>query len=396
MVHKKQHIVVVGGGFGGVKTALELASDAHSRVTLISERPDFWYFPTLYQTATGGARKQSSIPLKSIFADKHVDLVIGQAKTLDRAAKSIILADGKSIPYDKVVLALGVVTNYFGIPGLQEFSFGIKSIAEAERLKRHLHRQLTDDRKPDLNYIVVGGGPTGIELAGNLGDYLRHIMKKHGIAERRIHIDLVESSPRLMPRMPRKVGRTVARRLRNIGVRLYLGKSVQGQTADTLTVSGKPLSSHTVVWTAGVANNSFFTENNFSLSSRKKVVVDEFLRAEPDVFVVGDNAETPYSGMAQTAVYDGEFVAHNFRKEIEGEPKLAYRPKEPIYVTPAGKRWAAVKWHKWYMYGWLGWFLREAGDVVGFNDIMPGPRAVEQWATTFAEEHLCPVCGHAS
>lgn len=396
MVHKKQHIIVVGGGFGGVKTALELASDAHSRVTLISERSDFWYFPTLYQTATGGARKQSSIPLKSIFAGKHVDLVTGHAKTLDRAAKSITLTDGKSITYDKLVLAMGVVTNYFGIPGLQEFSFGIKSIAEAERLKQHLHRQLTDDRKPDLNYIVVGGGPTGIELAGNLGDYLRHIMKKHGIAERRIHIDLVESSPRLMPRMPRKVGRTIARRLRKLGIRLYLGKAVQGQTADTLTVSGKPLSSHTVVWTAGVANNPFFSENNFSLSPRKKVVVDEFLRAEPDIFVVGDNAETPYSGMAQTAVYDGEFVAHNFQKEAESEPKLAYRPKEPIYVTPAGKRWAAVKWHKWYMYGWLGWFLREAGDVVGFNDIMPGPRAVEQWATTFAEEHLCPVCGHTS
>jgi NADH dehydrogenase len=390
----KQHIVVVGGGFGGVKTALELSKQAEDyTVTLVSDRPDFWYYPTLYQTATGGSRNQSSIPLKELFEDKKVKFVHGTAKTLDRTAKTVTLADGKALQYDKLVLALGVVTNYFGIPGLQEFSYGIKSIAEAEELKQHLHKQLIDERKPDLNYVVVGGGPTGIELAGNLGGYIRSIMKKHGIRDRKVHIDLVEAAPRLMPRMPKKVSRTIARRLRKLGVRLYLGKTVEGQTADALTVSGKPITSHTVIWTAGVANHPFFSENGFVLSPRKKVVVDEFLRAEKDIFVVGDNAETSYSGMAQTAVYDAEFVTHNLGKEAEDEPKLAYRPKKPAYVTPAGPNWAAVAWGKLYLYGWLGWFLREAGDVVGFSDIMPAPQALAQWATTFEEEHLCQTCG---
>jgi NADH dehydrogenase FAD-containing subunit len=122
-------------------------------------------------------------------------------------------------------------------------------------------------------------------------------------------------------------------------------------------------------------------------------VVDEFLRAEKDIFVIGDNAETMYSGMAQTAVYDAEFVALNFVKELEGEPKLAYRPKKPVYVTPAGPRWAAVEWGSVHLYGKLGWFLREAGDFVAFTDIEPLPEAAAQWAHTLQDQHLCDVCG---
>jgi NADH dehydrogenase len=391
---QKQHIVIVGGGFGGVKTALELAKHPHQfDVTLVSDRPDFWYFPTLYHTATGGTRAQSSIPLKFLLKNTNIKFVEGKAHTLDRETKTLKLEDGASVPYDKLVMALGVVTNYFGIPGLPEFSYGIKSVGEAEELKRWLHRQIMDQGKPDLNYIIVGGGATGIELAGSIGTYLKFIMKQHGIRERKIHVDLVENAPHLMPRMPRSVGRAIERRLRHLGVKLYLGKAVQGETADELTVSGKPIRSHTVIWTAGQANNPFFTQNNFAISMRKKVVVDEFLRAEKDIFVVGDNAETMYSGMAQTAVYDAEFVAHNFYKEAQSEPKLAYRPKKPVYVTPAGPRWAAVEWGKTHLYGKLGWFLREAGDFVAFTDIEPLPEAAVQWAHTLQDQHLCDVCG---
>jgi len=392
-----QHIVVVGGGFGGVKTALELAAHPDKfNVTLVSERDDFWYFPTLYHTATGGYRGQSSIPLKKLLHGKHVKIVRGKLTGLDRAAKTLSLEDKTVLAYDRVVLALGVVTNYFGIPGLPEFSFGIKSITEAEDLKRHLHQQITDERKPDLNYVVVGGGPTGIETAGALGLYIREIMKHHGVRDRKVHVDLVEGAPHLMPRMPKSVGRAIERRLRSLGVKLYLGQAVQGETADELTVGGKPIRSHTVIWTAGQANNPFFSDGSFALSPRKKVVVDEFLRAEKDIFVIGDNAETQYSGMAQTAVYDAEFVAHNFVKEASGEPKLAYRPKKPIYVTPAGPRWAAVEWGNVHLYGWLGWFLREAGDVKGFWDVEPLPNALLQWAHTLQHQDLCSTCGAAS
>lgn len=394
----KQNIVIVGGGFGGVKTALELSKDERFQITVVADRPDFWYFPTMYRTATGGDRDQSSIPLSRLFYGKqNITFVEAKLTALDKAAKTITVEAGKKkqqLTYDKLVLALGVVTNYFGIPGLAEFSFGIKSIPEVERLKKHLHEQLMDQHKPDLNYVVVGGGPTGIELAGALPGYLKDVIEKHGLEPRKIHIDLVEGAPHLMPRLPRRVGRAIERRLRHLGVKLYLGKAVQGQTAEELTVSGKPIRSHTVIWTAGMANNPFFgPDSGFELSPRKKVVVDEFLRAGKDIFVIGDNAETPFSGMAQTAVYDGEFIAHNFVKELDGEPKLAYRPKQPVYVTPAGPRWASVQWGKLKFEGWRGWFLREAADFVAFTDIEPLPNAALQWGHGLEREDLCATCG---
>ncbi len=394
---QKQHIVVVGGGFGGVKTVLDLAK--HSKlfdITLVSDRPDFWYFPTLYHTATGGTRAQSSIPITHLLKNTAVKFIESKALSVDRATKTLVLSNDTTLQYDKLVMALGVVTNYFGIPGLQEFSYGIKSIAEAEELKQHLHKQIVDEGKPDLNYVVVGGGPTGIELAGALGQYMEFIMKHHGITGRKMHIDLVEGNKHLMPRMPKSVSIAIERRLRKLGVKLYLGKAVQGETADALTVSGKPIRSHTVIWTAGQANNPFFADNNFQISEHRKVVVDEFLRAEKDIFVIGDNADTKYSGMAQTAIYDAEFVAHNFLKEAEGEPKLAYRPKKPVYVMPAGPRWSAVEWGNVHLYGKLGWFLREAGDFVAFTDIEPMPIAAFQWAHVLQEQHLCNVCGALS
>ncbi|MCA9327788.1 hypothetical protein KDA14_04640, partial [Candidatus Saccharibacteria bacterium] len=115
-----------------------------------------------------------------------------------------------------------------------------------------------------------------------------------------------------------------------------------------------------------------------------------------DIFVIGDNAETPYSGMAQTAIYDADFVVHNLRFEYEGRPKLAYRPKEPVYITPVGEGWASVLWGDFHFNGRLGWWLRNIADFKAFWDIEPLTDAAEQWATTYEEEHLCPVCGNPS
>lgn len=396
--HPKQKVVIAGGGFGGVRAAIEMGRLDFLDVTLISDSDMFTYYPTLYLTATGGSDAQSSILLAHIFADDPVRVIIGKAVSVDRAAKTLRLKDGTNVPYDKLVMSLGVVTNYFGIPGLQENSYGIKSIEEAERLKRHLHAQLIAEHEPDLNYVIVGGGPTGIELAGELATYVRDIMKKHQVHHRAVHIDLVEMMPHLMPRLPRPVGRTIERRLRKLGVKLYLNSKVEGASGDALTVSGKPIRSHTIVWTAGVANNPFFSENGFNLSNRKKVVVDEFLRADgsKDIFVIGDNAETPYSGMAQTALHDAEFIAQNFRFEHENRPKLAYRSKEPVYVTPVGRRWASVLWGDLHLHGRAGWLLRNAADVKAFSEVLSAKDAVVQWSTGEERQELCPICGTVS
>lgn len=391
----KEKVLIVGGGFGGVKAALELAEDKHFKVTLLSDETEFRYYPTLYHTATGGKKANSSISLKELFKDKDVELIQGTATTIDRKFKTIATKEGKSLPYDSLILGLGVVTNYFGIPGLPEYSFSIKSQSEAQRFKEHLHKQLTDERRPDLHYVIVGAGPTGIELAGALPEYLKLIMKKHGVKNRKVHIDLIEAMPRLLPRMPKRTSRVVRRRLRKLGIRLYLGKTVQGQTADELTVSGKPIRSHTVVWTAGVTNHPFFKENNFVMMGRGKVGVDTYLQAEENIFVIGDNANTPYSGLAQTALLDGEFVAKNLRRRARGKDMKSYTAKRPITVIPAGPHWAAVNWGKFQFFGHVGWLLREAADLIGFHDLQPWPKAVRQYLTEFELEDGCDICARA-
>lgn len=393
---KKQQVVIVGGGFGGIKAALELSEDERFKITLISDRDTFRYYPTLYHTATGGLQRQSSIPLDELFEDKKITTVLGEAVSIDRKTRMVALKDGRTYSYDAVILGLGVVTNYFGIPGMQEFSFSIKSIEEIARFKNQVHQQLIDDGKPDPHYVIVGAGPTGIELAGELPQYIREVMAKHDIRHRAVHVDLIEAAPRLLPRFPKDTSRLITRRLRRLGVKIYTGQAVQGLAADSLTVNGKPIRSHTVVWTAGVTNHPFFKENGFALNSRGKVTTDMYLQAEDNVYVIGDNANTPYSGMAQTALYDGAYVARNLIRKADGKDPKGYGVKKPITVIPVGEKWAAVLWGQTRIYGWLGWVLRQAGDYVGFHDYQPWWKAGKQWLTEFGEEESCAVCLEAA
>lgn len=388
----KKKILIVGGGFAGVKTALELSGDEHASITLLTDHDDFRYYPTLYHTATGGKRAGSAVPYKDIFEGKGLTLLIGKAKTLDRKAKTITTEDGAVLEFDILVLGLGVITNYFGIPGLAEQSYSIKSSEEALRFKKHLHDQLTDDAQPDLNYLIVGAGPTGIELAGMLPRYVKHIMKNHGVKERKINVRLIEAAPRLLPRMPKTTSRLVKWRLKRLGVKIHLGKVVQGQTADSLLVDGKPMKSHTVVWTAGVTNNPFFGENHFVLMPRGKVAVDVYLQAEENIFVLGDNANTPYSGLAFTAVKDGAFVGKNIERLLRSKTMKPYKPKIPASVIPVGKNWAVLNYKKLQIHGYLGWLLRGAADFIAFKDLESWPKAAHQWGEDQKEEETCPHC----
>lgn len=392
MVNQKTRVLIVGGGFGGIKAALELSKGNHHDITLLSDKPIFQFFPTLYHTATGGASAESSLAINSILEGKKITFKEGVAKTLDRKKKVITTEDGQTYHFDVLIVALGSVLNYFGIQGIADYAYNIKTPEAARKFKNHLHSQLTDLKAPDLNYVIVGGGPTGIELAGSLKGYMTAVAKAHGIQHRAIHVDLVEAAPQLLSRMPKAMSRAIAKRLRRLGVKLYLGKMVGGETADMLMVDGKPIQSHTVVWTAGVTNHPFFRENNFKLNERGKVVVDEYLQAEPDIYVIGDNADTKFSGMAQTALYDGTFVGRNLNRQAKGLLMDRYKPKEPIYVIPVGPGWAAVLWGKKQFYGWFGWVLRSLADLRGFKDYEPWWKAGEQWMTEFETEEDCPEC----
>lgn len=391
----KHSIVIVGGGFGGIKAALELSHDRRFDITLISDHDDFRVYPTLFHVSTGGSRKVASIPLSEVFSGKRVKVVVDSVATMDKEKRTVTTKTGRTFSYEAVIFGLGVMTNYFGISGLPEFSYGIKTLTDAEELKAHLHEQICGKREYDLNYVVVGGGPTGVELAGALPHYIKTIAKHQGLKKRKIHVDLIEAAPRLVPRMPKDISRAITRNLRKQGVKIYTKTAVQAQTADALMVNNKPIRSHTVIWTAGVANNPFFKEQDFQLTRAGKVRVDQFLQAEPGIYVIGDNADTPYSGMAQTALYDGKFVAQNLERITSGIAPQPYRAKKPIYVLPAGPKWAAVLWGKVRIYGWLGWVLRSFADLLLYHDYLPVDKATMRWTAMNDQEDHCPYCGNS-
>jgi NADH dehydrogenase len=388
----KNNLVIVGGGFGGIKLALLMADDKRFRVTLVTKRPTFRYYPTLYRTATGGKRMISSIPLEEIFREKKINIIQDVVTYIDRTKHEITTRVGHTIGYHTIVFAMGVETNYFGIKGLKDLSFNIKTTTGAEELKKHIHEQLIEKQKPDLNYVVIGGGPTGVELAGALPFYIKEVIKKHGLKDTRFHVDLIEAAPRLLPRMPKDISWQVKRRFKRIGVKLYLGTAVQAQTADALMLHDKAIRSHTVIWTAGVMNNRFFEKNKFQLTPQGKVRVNHYLQSEPGVFVIGDNADTPYSGMAQTALHDASYVAYYLKSMANQEQPNPYYAKKPIYVFPAGPNWAAVLWGKFRIYGRLGSILRSLADLVAYHDFEPWHLATKRWMAIDEDEDNCGIC----
>ena len=375
-------VTIVGGGFGGVKTALELAKSKNNRITLISDKEDFQYFPALYGTATGKSHLQSWVSLGTIFGDvPNVDVVLDSIASVDPAKKRLKAVSGNTYDYEHLVLALGAVTTYFGIKGLDHYSYGIKSEAEIRKLKHHLYKELGEKKQLDKNYVIVGGGPTGVELASALGSYIERLRKHYRLPDRKVNISLVEASPRLLPRMHPSTSAKVKRRLEKIGVNVELDKKVESATAEGLIVSGKPLRSHTIIWTSGVANHPFYQANakHFSFTKNGKIEVNDYLRTKDGIYVIGDNAATPFSGLAQTALHDALFVSGNFKRRQKNVPLKKYKAVMPPVVVPVGENWAVFEWRKLRLSGWLASLLRRAADVIGYRDILPLGWALGAW-----------------
>jgi len=389
---KKHRVVIIGGGFGGVKAALELAGDSSFAVTLISNHSDFFVYSMLYRVATGGTIEIASVPLDEIFAHGSITIVQQTVTRIDRKNSEVQTNKGQKFSYDSLVCALGSVDNYYGIPGLEQYAFGVRTPNAAKILNNHLHKQLTQSKQVDDNYIVVGGGPTGVELAGALPAYINKLCRQHGLLETKIKVTLVESNARLLPAMPRDISFTVKRRLKKLRVKVLTRKTVDAQTPEGVMIDDKLLKSKTVIWTAGAKNNPIFEIENFKISSRHKVQVDQFLQAEPNIYVIGDNADTTYSGMAQTALYDGVYIAKNLKRSASGKARLAYKPKKPIYVVPAGAHWAAVLWGKFRIYGVFGWWLRRLADFIAYHDYEPWYAALERWLAEARDNEECRIC----
>jgi NADH dehydrogenase len=383
------NITIVGGGFGGIKAALELAKDPVNRITLISDKPDFQYYPALYSAATGHSHLESWVPLGEIFADrKSIHVSLDTITAIDSSAKKLTGASGKEYTYEKCILALGTVTTYFGIEGLNTFAYGIKSANEIKRVKQHLYTDIAEKGATDKHYVVIGAGPTGVELAAALGSYLKHLCAQYSVAEGALQIDLIEAAPRILPKMHEKASARVQRRLEKLGVSVQVGKSVESATADEVMVSGQPIKSQTVIWTSGVANHPFYNANasQFTISPKGRVTVDEYMLAAPDVYVIGDNAATPFTGLAQTALHDALFVSHNLLREARALPLKKYKAVMPPVVVPVGDNWAVFEWRKLRLYGRVASWIRRAADFIGYSDMLPLGQALGVWHATMIME----------
>lgn len=390
------NITIVGGGFGGIKAALELSEDASNQITLITDKPDFQYYPALYSAATGHSHLESWVPLGTIFSGKHnIHVHIDSIVSIDPKAKTLKGTSGVVYNFERCILALGTVTTYFGIQGLETYAYGIKSAAEIKRLKQHIYVDIAENHKADKHYIIVGAGPTGVELAAALGSYLARMCEHYGVKNPKLQIDLIEAAPRVLPRMSEKASRRVQKRLESLGVNVQTGKTVESASENDLMVSGNSIDSRTVIWTSGVANHPFYKNNekHFEFSKNGRIVVDEYMQAAKNVYVIGDNAATQFTGLAQTALHDALFVAGNLKRQARHQTLKKYKAVMPPVVVPVGENWAVFEWRGLRLYGWVASLLRRAADFIGYSDMLPLGQALGVWraSTVMEDDYFTPT-----
>lgn len=387
-------VLIIGGGFGGIRAALALEkqhlSDLH--ITLVSDRPHFEYHATLYRVVTGRSPLEACIPLSSIFSGKKVDVVRDRIRSVDPAAQIAHGASGSHYAYDFIVLALGSETSYPDIPGLRELSFGFKSVNEALRLKNHIRdmfascrladKTSTDQKSCAVHFVVVGGGLSGVELAGELALYAKTLATEYDVDQSLVAIDLVEAMKRILPSMPETVAQKAERRLRALGITIHTDRAIIAERPDEVVLNDMRLKTKTVIWTAGTRPHRLYSSiPGLSFGRNRKVIVDETLRAtgQERIFVIGDAAETPYSGMAQTAIQDALSVARSIPKLIRNELPDTSATRRPAYIIPVGSGWAIAVFGRFVISGRAGWWLRRLTDFVIFLIHLPIRKSIATW-----------------
>lgn len=415
-------IVILGGGFGGVSTALNLAklNLPEFEIKLISDKPHFEYHAALYRVVTGRSPLEVCVPLEQIFAPyrdqknkqkEKIEIISDRINKIDLAGKILTGQSGSRYTFDYLVIALGSETSYFGISGLPEFSFGFKSIAEALKLKAHLHELFQscaagtatgDDKVCGAHLVVVGGGASGVELAGELAIYGRRLAEKHGLEPALVTVDLIEAAPRLLPALPAPVSERVKARLHGLGVNVFLNRVLKREEVNSIELGDMTIRSKTIIWTAGVKTHSLLAGvPGLRFDKKGRVLVDGALRpmlaldgtsSIPNVFVVGDCAATKYSGLASTAARDGAHVARAFQALALGQAVRVYRPEVPFSSIPVGPDWAATVLGSLTLYGYLGWIFRRLADFRYFISILPFRQALLAFGETHVLSESCPVC----
>lgn len=374
------NIVVVGGGFAGVKAAIELSKRHVGKITLISDEPYFLHHATLYATATGKSMAESVIPLKNIFDYYPNVTVVEDTMTNIDHHRRLIIGKKKQYSYDKAVIAIGSVTTYFGIKGMSDHAFGIKSLEEIKNFHNHIHEEVVD-KKLDKEFFIIGAGPTGVELAGALCEYLKTIIRINGLKNSRATVTLVEAAPRILPRSSKTAANKVMARLKAMGIKVLVNHKVEALDDDYILIDGKKIKTTTAVWTSGVANNPFFAAqgDTFHLAPNGRVIVNDYLEAIKDVYVLGDNNAVSNSGLAWPAIDQAKFIGKHLARVSTKQPFRKYFPRKFITGVPVGDDWGYVEHLGIYAAGKTGAAIRRWMELVGYQQLVPKRVARDLW-----------------
>ncbi len=363
----KTKVLIIGGGFAGVKTALELSDNHDFEVSLMSPRTNFEYHGAMYRSATGRSPLEVVVPLREIFENKkNVTHVLDSMAELRVQTREVEGGSGRVYDYDILVIAVGYEVNYFGIEGMALHAETMYDIQQAIKLRHALvgaFRNATPETTVNVN--VIGAGPTGVEVVSDISNFANLVAGRHGLKNLNVKARLIEASNRVLPIMSEESSKMALARLEELDVEVLLGTSVTRCNEASVVTSSGEFESDVTIWTAGNKAHSLFSSypDIFSLDERSRVKVSEFFQANsPDIYVIGDAASTPYSGMAQTAIHNGEALAKNLIRHTEGESMTPYEPLKPKYVVPVGTEWAVLETDEGSVAGTEGWKARRDAD----------------------------------
>ena len=384
------HFVIVGGGFAGLWATRALAS-APVRITLIDRHNHHLFQPLLYQVATAGlSAPDIAAPLRHILRKQaNVEVRLAEVAAIAPQEKHVVLADGTTIAYDALLLATGATHAYFGRDEWARHAPGLKTLDDALQLRRHLLLAFeraeaeTDPGKRAawLSFAIIGGGPTGVELAGTLAEIARHTLKNEfrRIDPSQARVRLVEAGPRVLASFPDTLSEKARRQLERLGVEVVTGTPVSDITDEGYRLGDTFVPAKTVVWAAGVAASPLARTLGVSLDRAGRVPVkpDLSVAGHPDIFVAGDLAAVtsdgrPVPGVAPAAKQMGRHVAQVLRARLDGRASPGdFRYQDYGNLATIGRMAAVVDFGRLKFSGLLAWWFWLTAHVfflIGFRN----------------------------
>ena len=371
------HLVVVGAGFGGLQLIHDLRN-VDVRITLIDQRNHHLFQPLLYQVATTIlATSEIAWPIRHLFKDrKEVTTLLGTVTDVDTEHRQVLLENGTEISYDMLVLATGARHAYFGNDQWEALAPGLKALEDATTIRRRLllaferAERESDEAKRQalLTFAIVGGGPTGVELAGIIAELAKQTIwpEFRNIDTRQTRVMLLEAGPRILAAFPEDLSNYALKALEKLGVEVRLGIPVKDITAEGVTVGEEFIPCRTAIWAAGVAASPAATWLNAESdrAGRVKVLSNLNVPGHEDIFVIGDTAWVegpdgkPVPGIAPAAKQQGAYVAKVIKSRIEGKtPPMPFRYKHQGNLATIGRGAAVVDMGRFKLKGLIAWWF---------------------------------------